>query len=128
MRHYVKDLKKGSNFLPHVIDFDELGNGNKGGSVLLMNEGKLKNTNYERLLHWRFGHASSKVLKAMDLIEKSHLNEDCYCCNQAKFKRAPFPKNEGSHVAVAEPFWRIYVDGYGGQKSLGCNSIEGAKG
>jgi hypothetical protein len=64
----------------------------------------------------------------MDLIEKNHLNEDCYCCNQAKFRRAPYPKNEGAMVAVAEPFWRLYVDGYGGQKSLGCKSVEGAKG
>ncbi len=64
----------------------------------------------------------------MGLIEKSHLNEDCYCCNQAKFKRAPFPKNEGSYVAIAEPFWRIYCDGYGCQRSLGSRSYGGAKG
>ena len=64
----------------------------------------------------------------MELIEKSHLNEDCYCCNEAKFKRAPFPKNEGMFVAVAEPYWRLFVDGYGGQYSLGEESIEGAKG
>ncbi len=58
------------------------------------------------------------------------LNEDCYCCNQAKFKikRAPFPKNAGSYVAVAIPFWRMFIDGFGGKWSLGCNSIEGAKG
>jgi hypothetical protein len=73
-------------------------------------------------------HANSKVLKAMDLIEKTHLNEDCYCCNEAKFKRAPFPKNEGSYVAVSEPFWRIYGDGFGGQNSLGCKSYGGTKG
>jgi hypothetical protein len=93
-----------------------------------MNEGKLKRENYERLLHWRFGHANSKVLKAMNLIEKSHLNEDCYCCNEAKFKRAPFPKNEGIYVAVAEPYWRLFADGFGGQRSLGCQSHGGAKG
>ncbi len=93
-----------------------------------MTEANLKKENYERLLHWRFGHANSKVFKAMDLIDKTYLNEDCYCCNQAKFKRAPFPKNEGTLVAVAEPYWRLYVDGFGGQKSLGCNSVGGAKG
>jgi hypothetical protein len=64
----------------------------------------------------------------MGLIHKPHLNEDCYCCNQAKFKRAPFPKNEGSFIAVAEPYWRLYIDGFGGQKSLGSESLEGAKG
>jgi hypothetical protein len=97
-------------------------------TVLIMNEGKLKRENYERLLHWRFGHTNSKVLQAMELIDKTHLNEDCYCCNKAKFKRKPFPKNEGMFVAVAEPYWRLFVDGFGGQQSLGGDSIEGAKG
>ncbi len=97
-------------------------------TVLILNEAILKTEEYERLLHWRFGHANSKLLQAMGLIEKSHLNEDCYCCNKAKFKRAPFPKNEGSFVAIAEPFWRIYCDGYGGQRSLGSKSYGGAKG
>ncbi len=64
----------------------------------------------------------------MDLIETSHLNEDCYSCNKGKFKRQPFPKNEGAMVAVAEPFFRIYLDGFGGQRSLGCDSLEGVKG
>jgi len=108
------------------VDLEEIRSGTE--TVLIMNEGKLNRENYERLLHWRFGHANSKVLQAMELIEKPHLNEDCYCCNKAKFKRAPFPKNEGMFVAVAEPYWRLYVDGYGGQNSLGGESIEGAKG
>jgi hypothetical protein len=64
----------------------------------------------------------------MELIDETYLNEDCFCCNKAKFKRAPFPKNEGSFVAVAEPYFRLYLDGFGGQKSLGCETIEGAKG
>jgi hypothetical protein len=29
---------------------------------------------------------------------------------------------------VAEPYWRLYIDGYGGQKSLGCKTLEGAIG
>ena len=91
LRSYVQRLKQDKHFLPHVIDLDELKS--EGNSILIMNEGNLNTENYERLLHWRLGHTSSKVLKAMDLIDKSHLNEDCYCCNQAKFKRAPFPKN-----------------------------------
>jgi hypothetical protein len=122
---YAKSLAKKNNYLPHVVDLDELTMGKE--TVLILNEGKLKSGEYERLLHWRLGHANSKVLKAMNLIEKSHLNEDCYCCNMGKFKRAPFPKNEGAMVAVAEPYFRMYVDGYGGQQSLGCESIEGAK-
>jgi hypothetical protein len=116
LRSYVIKLRQGKNFLPHVVDLEEMNSGNE--TVLIMNEGNLDKEKYERLMHWRLGHASSKVLKAMDLINQSNLNEDCYCCNQSKFTRAPFPKNEGNYVAVAEPYWRLYIDGYGGQKNL----------
>jgi hypothetical protein len=126
LMNYAHRLRNGKDILPHVVDLEEIMRGTD--TVLIMNEANLKKENYERLLHWRFGHANSKVFKAMDLIDKPYLNEDCYCCNQAKFKRAPFPKNEGTMVAVAEPYWRLYVDGFGGQKSLGCNSVGGAKG
>ena len=126
IRGYVRRLEKTNSFLPHVLDLEMLDK--EEDTVLIMNEGNLTSEKYERLLHWRLGHANSKVLKAMDLIEKTHLNEDCYCCNEAKFKRDPFPKNEGSYVAVPEPYWRIYGDGFGGQNSLGCRSHGGAKG
>ncbi len=53
LQKYVLDLKSKKNFLPHVVDLDELDNGQD--TVLIMNEGKLKMENYERLLHWRFG-------------------------------------------------------------------------
>jgi hypothetical protein len=106
-----ENLLKGNNLLSHVIDLEALKDGDE--TVLIMNERKLRNENYERLLHWRFGHCSTQVLKAMDLIETSHLNEDYYCCNKGKFKRQPFPKNEGTMVAVAESFFRIYLDGFG---------------
>ena len=126
LRGYVNKLRQEKNFLPHVVDLEEMKVGNE--TVLIMNEANLDKEKFERLMHWRLGHASSKVLKTMKLINKSHLNEDCYCCNQSKFKRAPFPKNEGNFVAVAEPYWRLYIDGYGGQRSLGSESLEGAKG
>jgi len=126
LQKYVVDLKSKNKFLPHVVDLDYLQQESK--TVLILNEGKLKKDKYERLLHWRLGHTNSKALQSMDLIEKSHLNENCFCCNEAKFKRAPFPKNEGAFVAVAEPYWRLYIDGFGGQKSLGCESLDGAKG
>jgi hypothetical protein len=80
LRDYATNLLKKNNSLPHVIDLEELNVGAE--TVVILNEGKLTNENYERLLHWRFGHTSSKVLQAMDLIEKSHLNEDCYLRKQ----------------------------------------------
>jgi hypothetical protein len=91
LRSYIRMLKKSNNFLPHVVDLDAIPVNDS--TVLILNEAKLKTEDYERLLHWRFGHTNSKVIQAIGLIERSHLNEDCYCCNQAKFKCAPFPKN-----------------------------------
>ena len=93
IRSYVRRLTEEGSVLPHVVDLEEMESGTE--TVLIMNEGNLKKENYERLLHRRLGHTSSKVLKTMELIEDTHLNEDCYCCNQAKLKRAPLPKNEG---------------------------------
>ena len=59
----------------------------------------------------------------MDLIEKSHLNEDCYCCNQAKFKRAPYPKNERAMVAKT-----ILILGTRCARCKGLESTQGRKG
>jgi hypothetical protein len=60
LRDYLANLSKKNNSLPHVLDLEELHEGAE--TVLILNEGKLKNENYERLLYWRFGHTSSKVL------------------------------------------------------------------
>ena len=51
-------VMESDNFLPHV-DIDSTLNGSI--TVLILKEGKLKTENYERLLHWRFGHTHSKA-------------------------------------------------------------------
>jgi hypothetical protein len=70
--NYVHKLRRDNSFLPHVVDLDEIVK--EPETVLILNEGKLKKENYERLLHWRLGHPNPKVLQAMDLIEKTHLS------------------------------------------------------
>ena len=47
------------------------------------------------------------------------LNEDNIVADMAKFKRKPFKRNDPANTMDAPPFWRVYVDGYGGQQSLG---------
>ncbi len=72
LRNYVTKLTEDDNCLPYVVDLEEVEK--DGNIVLLMNEGKLGLDNYERLLRWRLGHANSKVLKAMDLIDNKQVS------------------------------------------------------
>ena len=55
------------------------------------------------------------------------LNEDCPCCIKGKFRVKPFPKRSTYLPETdLQPWEKVYVDGYGGQKSLGT-TIGGAK-
>ena len=56
------------------------------------------------------------------------LNEDCYCCDQAKYKHKSFKRNSIDAYARNDPWWRVFCDGYGGQLSMGTESYEGAVG
>ena len=54
------------------------------------------------------------------------VNEDNLMADQAKFKRMSFSPNDPAISMDCPPWWRVYVDGYGGQNSLGGESNEGA--
>jgi len=56
------------------------------------------------------------------------LNEDDLISDLAKFNRKSFPKNDPEIAMACPPWWRIKCDGYGGQDSLGGESVEGAVG
>ena len=56
------------------------------------------------------------------------LNEDCYCCDQAKYKHKSFKRNSIDAYARNDPWWRVFCNGYGGQLSMGTESYEGAVG
>jgi len=60
----------------------------------------------------------------------ARFTEQCQCCEMSKhkssYKRNDFYK--GTTMSTGKPYWRIYVDGYGGQNSLGDPSYQGAIG
>ena len=104
-------------------------------SSLILNEAKLSDEEKAWLWHWRWGHSSfegpvraSKELDPADVLTNTKLNVDCPICDKAHFKRKPFKRNDPLEHACDEPFWKVYVDGYGGQGSMGCESYEGAIG
>ena len=95
---------------------------------MTLNESKLDAVSLSRLWHWRLGHPASNVPIKMDDSISHVLNEDCYCCDQSKFKVGKFPKTDPLIHQNNPPFWRVFCDGYGGQNSLGAESYEGAIG
>ena len=61
------------------------------------------------------------------MVEMNH-DESCDCCVKSKFKVGTFKRNDPMIKMVNEPYWRVYVDGYGGQQNMGVESYEGAIG
>ena len=58
-------------------------------------------------------------------------NENCPVCTEGKRKTSSFKRNEEYREMVTknfEPYWRMYADGYGGQRSMGEESYQGAVG
>jgi hypothetical protein len=91
-------------------------------SSLLMNEAYLTDAEAERLMHWRIAHRS---------LTRSKLNEHCPVCVEGKNKTGHFKRNyefAGSTRGEADHYWRLYVDGYGGQNSMGDLSYQGGIG
>ena len=56
------------------------------------------------------------------------VNEDNLVGDLAKLTRNGYPPNDPDVTMNCPPWWRVYVDGYGGQDSLGSESLEGAIG
>ena len=104
-------------------------------SSLVLNEAKLSEKEKAWLWHWRWGHGdwngpvrASEDMDEADKLTTVKLNVDCAICDKARFKRGSFPRNDPTLHAADPPFWRCYVDGYGGQESLGGESYDGAIG
>ena len=95
--------------------------------VLVLNEAKLDAIEQARLWHWRTAHSGGDVPIKMGTAQ-IRLNEDCYCCDQAKYKHKSFKRNSIDAYARNGPWWRVFCDGYGGQLSMGTESYEGAGG
>jgi hypothetical protein len=96
-------------------------------SSLVLNEAYLSREELERLMHWRTAHRIS--LKPGS--KKDGLNEDCVICDEAKRKTKGYKRNyefKGLTSGPMKPYFRLYLDGYGGQSSMGPMSYEGAIG
>ena len=101
--------------------------GNNEYPVLVLNEAKLDDIEQARLWHWRTAHSGGDVPMKMGTAQ-IRLNEDCYCCDQAKYKHKSYKRNSIDAYAKNDPWWRVFCDGYGGQLSMGTESYEGAVG
>ena len=101
---------------------------------LHLNMGKLTHNQLARLWHFRLGHPSATVPYTMrHLIFTENmkcpmiLKEECPCCDQGKFRVRPFPERINYFPdADVRPWKKVYMDGHGGQTSLGT-TIGGAK-
>ena len=103
--------------------------------VMLMNEAKLDEDERSRLYCRRFGYCDPKIFEVMSKCQTfgqfpklKPLNEDNIVSDLTKFKRKAFKRNDKAITMNSPPFWRVMCDGYGGQKSLGGTSYEGAVG
>ena len=108
---------------------------NKNVSFMLMNEAKLDEDERSRLYCRRFGYCDPKIFEVMSKCQTfgkfpklKPLNEDNIVSDLTKFKRKAFKRNDKAITMDSPPFWRVMCDGYGGQKSLGGTSYEGAVG
>jgi hypothetical protein len=103
--------------------------------IYLLNEAKLTIKERSRLYCRRFAYCDTNMFQVMHGREEfgnfpklATLNEDNLIADLAKFKRKPYHRNDPANTMSSPPFWRVFVDGYGGQSSLGGPSIEGAVG
>ena len=104
-------------------------------SALLLNEAKLSEEEKAWLWHWRWGHGdwngpvrASEGMDSADALTNVKLNVDCSVCDKAHFKRGTYKRNDPRDHEKDPPYWTCYVDGYGGQESMGGESYEGAVG
>jgi hypothetical protein len=88
----------------------------------VMNEANLSSEERARLWHWRQAHRQ---------CGEGIIHENCPICEEGKRKTKGYKRNEEYRELVTQefpPFHRLYADGYGGQRSLGEESYQGAKG
>ena len=89
--------------------------------AMIINEAQLSKTEREQLDHWRFAHRTSTGRR---------YEHRCHTCEQSKHK-STFKRNDSFHgtsTSTGKPYWRLYGDAYGGQRSMGGHSYQGAVG
>ena len=104
-------------------------------SVMAFNVAKLSEEERSRLFVRRFGYCNSHLLARMTrdpdfgkLPKMIALNEDNPIKDAAKFRKLSHGRTDPELSMGRLPWHRTYVDGYGGGKSMGAESYEGAIG
>ena len=102
---------------------------------LVFNEARASPEERSRLWCRRFAYCDTNRFGKMasmpeygDFPALPALNEDNVVSDEAKFSRRAFKANDPTVTMDCPPWWRVYIDGYGGQNSLGGESYEGAVG
>lgn len=101
---------------------------------LVMNEAKLGADERSRLWTRKLNCDNAMFPKMAELPEYGYfpklkqLNEDNKVGNAAKFREKAHKRQDPSVKMDGPCWWRTYCDAYGGQNSLGGESLEGAKG
>jgi hypothetical protein len=104
-------------------------------SVMAFNLAKLSDEERSRLVCRRLGYCNTELLPRMyadddcgEMLKMISLNEDNAIMDQAKFKKKGHGRTDPELSQGRPPWFRVYVDGAGGGKSMGCESYEGAIG
>jgi hypothetical protein len=101
-------------------------------AMMIFNEAKCSDEKRSRLYVRRLGYCNSMLLPRMikdkdfgNLPKLISLNEDNPVNDAAKFKKKAHERVPTS-ISMGKPCWfRVFVDGYGGGSSMGCESYEG---
>ena len=103
--------------------------------TMIMNEAKLTKEERSRLWVRKLAYCSSSLFPKMksmpeygNMPDVWEVNEDNVVSDLSKFKKSTHKRNDPEVTMDCPPWWRVYVDGYGGQQSLGGESYEGAVG
>jgi hypothetical protein len=104
-------------------------------SILAFNVAKCSEEERSRLFSRRFGYCNPELLLKMNrdgdfgsLPKFAKLNEDNHVMDSTKFKKKPHTRTDPDISMGRPPWWRVYFDGYGGGRSMGAESYEGAIG
>ena len=104
-------------------------------NIMAFNVAKCSEEERTRLFSRRFGYCNPELLLKMnrdedygELPKFGKVNEDNYVIDTAKFHKRPHTRNDPEISMGRAPWWRVYMDGYGGGRSMGAESYEGAIG
>jgi hypothetical protein len=143
MRKVVNDIRKRNRSAMYVMEEEGAESHNdenaneidEGTSILAFNVAKCSEEERSRLYSRRFGYCNPELLLKMNkdadfgsLPKFGKLNEDNHVMDLTKFKKKAHTRTDPDISMGKPPWWKVYYDGYGGGKSMGAESYEGAIG